>query len=46
MMEMFDEVKVYDIDVVAIQEPWRSQAQTSDHRLKDRFDIVSLPQRY
>lgn len=40
MMKLFENRRIYDIDIIAIQEPWRNQTKTSYHPLKDRFDIV------
>lgn len=41
MIELFGNEKIYDIDIIAIQEPWRNNnSVTSYHPLKDRFNIV------
>ena len=40
MIELFEKKRIYDIDIIAIQEPWRNPNKTSYHPLKDRFDIV------
>ncbi len=40
MVELFENARTYDIDIIAIQEPWRSPHISSYHRLKDRFDLV------
>ncbi len=41
MVELFDNEKIYDIDIVAIQEPWRNTStNTSYHPLKDRFNLI------
>lgn len=43
MVELFDNEKIYNIDIIAIQEPWRNiNTKTSYHPLKDRFNLVYL----
>ena len=43
MVELFDNEKIYNIDIIAIQEPWRNiNTNTSYHPLKDRFNLVYL----
>ena len=40
MMELFENRRIYDIDIIVIQKPWRNQTKIFYHPLKDRFDIV------
>ena len=43
MIPLFKDDKVYTIDIIALQEPWRNQKdRTTYHPLKDRFDLVYI----
>ena len=40
MIELFGHALTSDMDIIAIQEPWRNPSMTSYHPLKDRFDLI------
>ena len=43
MIELFDNEKIYNIDIIAIQKPWRNiNTNTFYYLLKDRFNLVYL----
>ncbi len=42
IVELFKNARTYNIDIIAIQELWRSLYISLYYRLKDRFDLVYL----